>query len=152
MILYLIAGIFLLIILIIAQNYFKKIEPKKKKLFYIIIGVIFLIFLFYRLGFGLFSLIFGLIAGAFSFLLRIENLFSYYMLFKNMFNKKSNLKNKSTVNMDLEEARNILGVTENASKAEIKEAYKKMMKKNHPDHGGSKYLANKINQAKDLLL
>ncbi|WP_369405914.1 hypothetical protein [Sneathiella glossodoripedis] len=34
----------------------------------------------------------------------------------------------------------------------MKAAHKKLMKKFHPDHGGSAYMAAKINQARDILI
>ena len=54
--------------------------------------------------------------------------------------------------MSVEEAYKILGLETGASDDSIKEAHLKLMNKNHPDHGGSNFLATKINQAKDLLL
>lgn len=51
-----------------------------------------------------------------------------------------------------EEAYEILDISRNASIEEIKNSYKKLILKNHPDHGGSKYIASKLNQAKELLL
>jgi DnaJ family protein C protein 19 len=41
---------------------------------------------------------------------------------------------------------------ENAHPEKVKEAHKKVMVANHPDAGGSHYLASKINEAKDILL
>lgn len=54
--------------------------------------------------------------------------------------------------MTREEAALILGVPESASTQQVRDAHRKLMQKNHPDHGGSDYLAAKINQARDVLL
>lgn len=34
----------------------------------------------------------------------------------------------------------------------IKEAHRRVMVANHPDSGGSNYLASKVNEAKDVLM
>lgn len=54
--------------------------------------------------------------------------------------------------MTKEEALEILGLKKNATKAQILAAHKRLIKKLHPDTGGSDYLAQKLNAAKDLLM
>ncbi|MQM16077.1 hypothetical protein Taro_049031 [Colocasia esculenta] len=54
--------------------------------------------------------------------------------------------------MTRREAALILGVREHAVEEKIKEAYRRVMAANHPDAGGSQYLATKINEAKDVLM
>lgn len=54
--------------------------------------------------------------------------------------------------MSVTEARSILGVGEGASTADIKAAYMRLMKRNHPDQGGTSGLASKLNAARDRLL
>lgn len=49
-------------------------------------------------------------------------------------------------------AAEILGVAIDASKEEILAAHRRLMKAAHPDQGGSDYLAQQINGAKDVLL
>lgn len=54
--------------------------------------------------------------------------------------------------LSIDEAFDILGLDKNATDEEIRAAYKKLMKKVHPDQEGSEWMAAKLNEAKDLLL
>eukprot|EP00816_Leptocylindrus_hargravesii_P012404 CAMPEP_0196811042 /NCGR_PEP_ID=MMETSP1362-20130617/16918_1 /TAXON_ID=163516 /ORGANISM="Leptocylindrus danicus, Strain CCMP1856" /LENGTH=234 /DNA_ID=CAMNT_0042186285 /DNA_START=56 /DNA_END=760 /DNA_ORIENTATION=+ len=54
--------------------------------------------------------------------------------------------------MTRREAALILGVRESATVKRIKDAHRKILILNHPDTGGSTYMASKINEAKELLL
>ncbi|GMM36130.1 Pam18 protein [Saccharomycopsis crataegensis] len=54
--------------------------------------------------------------------------------------------------MSAKEALQILGLREsNLTKNKLKETHRRIMLLNHPDKGGSPYLATKINEAKDFL-
>src|SRR5271169_3430773 len=54
--------------------------------------------------------------------------------------------------MTVEEAYEILGLKPDADAAAIKAAHHRLMMQLHPDHGGTDYLATKINRARDVLL
>ncbi len=58
----------------------------------------------------------------------------------------------NSAQFDRQQALQILNLEDQPSREEIIQAHRKMMQKNHPDQGGSDYLAAMVNQAKDLLL
>ncbi|HJQ60215.1 MAG TPA: DnaJ domain-containing protein [Vineibacter sp.] len=54
--------------------------------------------------------------------------------------------------MTVEEAYAVLGLKEGATESEIRASHRKLMLLNHPDRGGSDWLAAKINRARQVLL
>lgn len=54
--------------------------------------------------------------------------------------------------MTRDEALGILGLGADPSAEDVRAAHHRLMKKLHPDQGGTNYLASKVNQAKDALL
>jgi hypothetical protein len=59
---------------------------------------------------------------------------------------------RATTGMSRAEALKVLGLQEGASDDEIHAAHRRLMMQNHPDRGGTDYIAAKINEAKDALL
>ena len=53
--------------------------------------------------------------------------------------------------MTREEALSILGLEAGAGPEAVRDAHRRLMARVHPDHGGSTWLAAKLNQARDLL-
>ena len=54
--------------------------------------------------------------------------------------------------MNLDDARRLLGVSQDASLAEIRDAHRRLIARVHPDAGGSAELANRVNVARDTLV
>jgi hypothetical protein len=54
--------------------------------------------------------------------------------------------------MSRSEALEVLGLSATASDSEIAQEYRRLIKQLHPDRGGSKYLAARVNEARRVLL
>jgi len=59
---------------------------------------------------------------------------------------------KSANAMPPGDARALLGLREDASLVEIRDAHRRLIAKVHPDAGGSAELANRVNTARDTLV
>ena len=65
---------------------------------------------------------------------------------------KKQKNTKFSKKIEEQEAFEILGLKRGASRKEILDKYQELMKKNHPDKGGSDWITKKLNKARDTLL
>ena len=125
-------------------------KGNKNSLFYIVIFALILFFITKA------NWIYALLLAAIPLIRKIFLIISYLPIIRKLYsgyiNRSNNKSYKIDTGMSKSEALEILDIKDNASKDEIIQAYKKAMLKNHPDRGGSKYMATKINLAKKILL
>ena len=122
--------------------------PKKKfkkyiKFFFLTLIICIVLFLM-----RFFPAVITSIPAVFLILFRWGNFFNF--IAKVFFRNKSQHFNKQS--MTKKEALEILGLNENATKEDIIKSHQKLIKKNHPDIGGSDWVTKKLNKARDILL
>lgn len=140
--------VILLVILLLIG--FKLRQDKRYFRYYIAI-LLTAIIVFFSIKYG--KLIFALLAFLVPFLLKIF----YFLIRNSSILKWFFLKNKQNpvrykAKMTKAEAYKILDLQDGSSKLEIKNQYKKLIKNNHPDKGGSKHISALLNEAKAILL
>ena len=147
MVFYLVAAIVMLTILIYIVTELIHL-PKKKfkkylKFFFLIIIICVVLFLM-----RFFPAVITSIPAIFLILYRWGN-FINFIAKVFLRNKNQNFKKE---NMTKKEALEILGLNDGASKEDIIKNHQKLIKKNHPDIGGSDWITKKLNKARDILL
>lgn len=147
MLAYLIAGtLFLFLVFYFLKKFFhlpQKIFKKYIKLFLIIIIISLILFLI-RINPNFLSIIPGLVI----FFIRWKPVIDFVRkYFSSSYKKK-----KNNNMMSRKEALKILGLPDDATKKEILDSYHSLIKKNHPDLGGSDWITSQLNKAKETLL
>ena len=147
MVFYIVVAIIFLSILVYLITEFTHLPQKKfKKYLKLFFLVLLLAIVFYLMRF--FPGVISSIPAIFLILYRWGNVISF---FSNIFFKrtKSNFNNEQ---MTRKQALEILGLDEGATKQEIINSHQNLIKKNHPDLGGSDWITKKLNKARDILL
>ena len=146
MVFYIIIALIVLTIFIYLITEFIHLPKKKfKKNLKLGFLIILLVIVFYLMRF--FPGVISSIPAIFLILYRWGNVISF---FSNIFLKKKYYNTQDK--MSKKEALEILGLQEGASREQIISSQQNLVKKNHPDLGGSDWVTKKLNQARDILL
>ena len=146
MVFYIIVALVVLTIFIYLITEFIHLPKKKfKKNLKLGFLIILLVIVFYLMRF--FPGVISSIPAIFLILYRWGNVISF---FSNIFLKKKYYNTQDR--MSKKEALEILGLQEGASREQIISSHQNLVKKNHPDLGGSDWVTKKLNQARDILL
>ena len=94
----------------------------------------------------------AIVAGLWPWLMRAVNVHALWRALRRDRSGRSPPPSRPDGSMSEEEARAILGVPAGADAAVIKAAHRRLMAANHPDRGGSTWIAARLNQARDRLL
>ena len=99
------------------------------------------------------------IAGAIPFLRRMTQLLRFAPLLGRLFPglfktaaTRSQPRPPAASALTKDQARAMLAVAAGATREDIVQAHRRLMARNHPDRGGSNYIAAQLNEAKELLL
>jgi len=72
--------------------------------------------------------------------------------FRGDWGRKIGAAPRASGGMSRADAYAVLGLSPSASRADVLEAHRRLMRAAHPDQGGSDWLAARINQARDVLI
>lgn len=145
---YLSIGILLVLALHALLSFLSRAEPatirKSSRILLLVLGIAAL-FVLIRAGLPHLAAIGGFVA-------LVATLARRFMLARGLYRTATGQRKKPSPRMEPEQARQILGVDIWATPEDIRAAHKRLINKNHPDKGGSQYLASQINEARDVLL
>ncbi len=155
--------VIILILIFLALRWFLKAPPAVVAKFFKKSGIVILAVLLVLLAlmgrlnwlFALVGVVLASVARLLPVLLRYApQLQRLWILFNTAKNKNSNHAHKAADYGVMSKARayEVLGLKPGATTKEIIQAHRKLMQKNHPDRGGSDFLAAQINLAKRILL
>jgi cell division protein FtsW (lipid II flippase) len=83
---------------------------------------------------------------------QLQRLWAWFKYSKNQSSHQQRQHKSAPGRMSRGQAFNVLGLKEGATRDEIIQAHRRLIQKNHPDRGGSDYIAAQINEAKQILL
>lgn len=149
---YLLIGLFLLLLLVGLKHWFVETDPKKlwqqMRFSGLLIGIGLFLFLLVT---GRLAWVWAAFAAMLPWISRLGIINGLLQALR--IRKTSDETPRNTQQaMTRQKAAEVLGVSQQASEEEIRAAHKTLMKRNHPDHGGSPYLAQLLNQARDVML
>jgi len=146
-------GLLILIVLILASKWYVKATPQD--IIWTLKWVALVLVMIFVAWLALSGRLFAAAAALPVVMVWLTRLFTgyrYAKMFKNMMGGQQQRTPQTSSTMTRAEALKILGLQDGAGEEEIKASHRRLIAHLHPDVGGSDYLAQQINLAKDVLL